>query len=308
MRGHGHPVGYMVHSTLMVDADSGEIFGLIDQQRWLREKVASKTNQDNKPGEKESQKWHCALEATRERVPDHGSVITVADREADIFEVLDEHDKCGARFVIRSRWNRKKITGMGRIHDEIRRSKTRFMAELKIEQRGAQAEKANQKQRAARKREVKKVKVQAMTATLSSPGSTPVEEKSDMTVNVVRISESGSDVPKRPLEWILVTQEPIETDEQISAIIKAYEMRWKIEEFHKAWKTGCRVEERPLHTYQAVEKMMAITAAVAIRLMQLHEAANSGVDVPASRLLSEPEENSLDGYREVKAAKRSAIM
>jgi hypothetical protein len=76
-------------------------------------------------------------------------------------------------------------------------------------------------------------------------------------------------------EWILLTNEPIDTFEQVEQIVKDYEHRWLIEEFHKCWKTGCRLEGRPLESLDAIERMMTITAPIAVRLLQVHTAARS---------------------------------
>jgi len=76
------------------------------------------------------------------------------------------------------------------------------------------------------------------------------------------------------LEWLLLTREPVDTFEEALRVVEDYECRWTIECFHKMWKTGCRLEERPFQQLDTVERMMVICAAIAIRLMQLHRLAN----------------------------------
>ena len=48
-----------------------------------------------------------------------------------------------------------------------------------------------------------------------------------------------------------------------------YEKRWLIEEYHKCWKSGCRVDDRPLQSLQNIERFMAISAHIAAQLLQL---------------------------------------
>ena len=92
------------------------------------------------------------------------------------------------------------------------------------------------------------------------------------------------------LEWLLLTSEPIDTLEAISKVIKDYENRWIIEELHKVWKTGCRLESRPLQSVEAVETMMAITLPIAGRLLSLHTAARSeAIDHDVTTPLSDEE-------------------
>ena len=40
--------------------------------------------------------------------------------------------------------------------------------------------------------------------------------------------------------------------------------RWLIEAFHKAWKSGCKTEERNLQTFENIERMMSMTAPIAV--------------------------------------------
>ena len=47
------------------------------------------------------------------------------------------------------------------------------------------------------------------------------------------------------------------------------ETRWTIEDYHKCWKTGCRVENRQYMTAQALERSAALSAVVAVRLASL---------------------------------------
>jgi hypothetical protein len=42
------------------------------------------------------------------------------------------------------------------------------------------------------------------------------------------------------LEWLLVTTRPVKSLDQALEIVAWYTRRWIVEEFHKAWKTGCR--------------------------------------------------------------------
>lgn len=48
-------------------------------------------------------------------------------------------------------------------------------------------------------------------------------------------------------------------------------MRWRIEDFHKAWKSGVGVEAQRMQSTENLEKMIVILSFVAIRLLQLKE-------------------------------------
>ena len=76
----------------------------------------------------------------------------------------------------------------------------------------------------------------------------------------------------------MLTDQPVETPQNVFRVVRYYEQRWTIEEFHKSWKTGCRVETRPFQEPETVEPMLVITAAVGIRLIQLPRLANAADD------------------------------
>ncbi len=65
-------------------------------------------------------------------------------------------------------------------------------------------------------------------------------------MNVVLVQEVGP-LPGEPtLRWVLLTSEPVDSAEQVRHIMKYYELRWRIEEYHKAWKSGVEVERQHL--------------------------------------------------------------
>ena len=92
-----------------------------------------------------------------------------------------------------------------------------------------------------------------------------------------------------PIAWMLLTSERVESLDQANARVDWYTFRWLIEEWHKAEKTGCRLEASPLKTAEALERLAALTAVVAVRLIQLRELAQAATDgsVPAQKSLSE---------------------
>ena len=60
-----------------------------------------------------------------------------------------------------------------------------------------------------------------------------------------------------------------------------YTRRWIVEEFHKAWKTGCRAEERRLTQADRLVPLLGALAIVAVRLLTLRDAARRDGTAPA---------------------------
>ncbi|WP_103415307.1 IS4 family transposase [Vibrio hyugaensis] len=99
-----------VHSTLLFAPQSQTIVGLIEQQRWSRDitKRGQKHQHATRPyKEKESYKWEQASRRVVERLGDKMlDVISVCDREADLFEYLTYKRQHQQRFVVRSMQSR----------------------------------------------------------------------------------------------------------------------------------------------------------------------------------------------------------
>jgi hypothetical protein len=88
---------------------------------------------------------------------------------------------------------------------------------------------------------------------------------------------------------MLLTGEPIETDEDVARVVKDYEHRWIIEEYHQAWKTGCAIEARALQSDENLDRIYAITSPIAVRLLQLKHMQNDQPDQSCQSMLSEDE-------------------
>ena len=104
-------------------------------------------------------------------------------------------------------------------------------------------------------------------------------------VNVVRVREVDAPEGVTPIEWVLYTSFPVETFEQVWEVIEIYELRWLVEEYHKALKTGTRVTSRQLKTAGRLEAMVGLMSVVSVRLLQLKTMANTDPDQPARKVV-----------------------
>jgi len=104
------------------------------------------------------------------------------------------------------------------------------------------------------------------------------------TVNVVCASEDGTTpAGEKPVQWLLLTNRPIKTAEDLRHVVEGYAQRWRIEEFHRTWKSGaCDVEKTQLRSAGAAEKWATMLAAVAVRIERLKLLSRKEPDRPAS--------------------------
>ena len=108
-----------------------------------------------------------------------------------------------------------------------------------------------------------------------------------MEVNVVRVEELGRE--EDPIRWVLLTTEPTDGFESALTVVGYYRARWTIEDWHKALKTGCRIEDRQLETWERMEVLLSICSVIAWKVLQLRELARGGEQAPPERFLTEAE-------------------
>lgn len=255
--------GFHVHTTLLMDAEKEKTIGLIAQNRWCRaveergKKVHRRVRQYS---EKESYKWEKNTQELESRLGTKMvDVISVCDREADIFEYIQYKLDHQQRFIVRASHNRKLEQGQGYLFQHI--SNATALGKYTIEVA----------QKAGRKKRQVMLELKALTVTFS-PSDRRAKDRQlkPIIVNVVIAKEQGS-IENEALEWILLTTEPVTSFVCARKVTRYYEMRWRIEDFHKAWKSGAGVEEQRMQSIDHLEKMIVILSFVAIRLLQLKE-------------------------------------
>ncbi|MCL2138975.1 MAG: IS4 family transposase, partial [Treponema sp.] len=116
-------LGVNIHSCLAVTVD-GLVLGVLAQSSYNREqpKDTARTHDSKKVREleeKESFRWVQTLGESTIDVPETVHVVTVCDREGDMYELFDKADSEGQAFLIRIVQNRKTVEN-GKILDEIR--------------------------------------------------------------------------------------------------------------------------------------------------------------------------------------------
>ena len=118
-------------------------------------------------------------------------------------------------------------------------------------------------------------------------------------VTVVWTLEQGT-TPRgeKPLDWMLLTNAPVDSLEAATKVIDGYAMRWRIEEFHRSWKSGtCNVEDTQLRSRDAVIRWATILAVIAARVERLKRLSREQPEKAASDELSSIEIEVLIGLK-----------
>ncbi len=279
--GNGHGQGFLLHSGLMVAADSDRLYGLAGQLIYYRKSVAKKeTRTQRLKRDRESGIWGQLIEQIGSPPP--GAVwIHVMDRGGDDFENLWRCQKHRVGWIARAKsLNRKVATPSGEESElqgylAVLPVAGRYVLELRA--RPGQAARAAQL-------EVRLGPLLMPPPRLKSPA-LKAERPTAIPQWVVEVRETNPPADVEPIHWVLYTSESAQTLPEARDIVAAYEKRWLIEEWHKALKTGCQVQKRQLETAKRLEGVVGLMSVEAVRLLQLKAAARTAPDRPAEEFV-----------------------
>jgi hypothetical protein len=151
---------------------------------------------------------------------------------------------------------------------------------------------ADEAKRSAERRR-REVKAAAAAAAAAGPGQAEAQaELARRRGRWAEAQEAAQAATRRQneyLDWWLATDSPVGSAADALRAVSDYEWRWPVaEEYHKAEKSGLRIEGQRFETRRALTAALAIIAVVAVRLLQLRyarderpEAAAETVATPA---------------------------
>ncbi|MBW2739113.1 MAG: IS4 family transposase, partial [Deltaproteobacteria bacterium] len=219
----------------------------------------------------EEKKTFCWIEGVRDcmdlkvRMP-RTSLINVMDREGDFFELFDDQrENCySVNLLVRAKHNRG-ITGEHKLFETARQAPAQARIEIKIPRQSARAKKSKQKARAKRPMRIAKVSVRYLQVKLNPP---PYHnDKEPIAIWVVHVREDNQPVNTDRLEWFLLTTINIKSIDDALNCVKWYCLRWRIEDWHRVLKSGCKVEKLAHKTAERQRRAVAINMVIAWRIM-----------------------------------------
>jgi len=265
--GKGTHRGYICQNVLAVEAETGNVLGLVDQILHRRDEVPDDETLTKKRNRKtrESLLW---LRGTA-HLPADAKLIDVADQGSDTFEFLEHEFHSGRRFVVRACKVRKVYAGHVAIGTQRQLKEYahslpklgRFTMDIQP-QRG----------RVARKDAEFIVRggpvlVCPPHAKCGNHGDEPLP------LYVVQVTEVAPPAGEKTIDWMLLTNEIVQTYKDAWRVTGWYERRWIVEELHKAKKTGCRIEDMQFTTVARLEPAIALLSVVAVTLLNLRDAS-----------------------------------
>jgi len=271
-------VGLEVMSAIAV-SPQGVPLGICGQEYWARNKVSSKRKgrRDKRSlEEKESWHWLGVMEQVRavmkEEAPKTRPWFQL-DRGGDAWPVLLEGLEPDQLFTVRAAQNRRLWqTGKEReyLWTEIESAPVLGTYELAVPAG------PNRQARIAHM-EVRATEVTLKLQRERSKKSYPATLFAVMTREVSRVP-----ITERPLEWLLLTTYEVHDLADAIVVIDGYAQRWRIEQFHRTWKSGaCRAEDTQLGDRDHIIRWVSILASVAMRILRMTYLAREKPELPA---------------------------
>lgn len=255
--------GLMFHSCLVHkyhNSNETEILGLGYQEAWIRSTHKLKRN---RKAEKESDIWLRTLEKIGTPKKEW---ITVGDRGNDIYEFLNGAIKLGWQFVVRAKHNRKiEIQGSTQwLFPWLKTLDSKCQSKIQIRENGQGFH-----------RELILQIAWAQTKVLA-----PMTKKKGWIDGLTYIRVWCSENPD--IEWILITNLPIENEIDARKIVDIYRRRWVIEDYHKVLKTGLQIEKNQLKEADRILALLGMLGVIATLLLAIRERCRLNPETPAT--------------------------
>jgi hypothetical protein len=222
-------------------------------------------------------------------------LIDVCDREADFFEMFHEQrKKPGVDLLMRAKYNRNITEEPFKLFAAIRQEPVQSRVRVHIPRESARPKKSKQKARPKRPKRTADMAVRSMRIQLR-----PARYHSDkepIAIWVVHALEENPPKNSEAVEWFLLTTIDITSAEDAEQCLRWYCLRWRIEDWHRVLKSGCRIEDLAHKTAERLRRAIAINLVIAWRIMLMTLLGRETPELPAEVLFSDTELRTLRAW------------
>lgn len=226
--------------------------------------------------------------------------VCVMDREADIFELFDEQRQTrSVDLLVRAKHDRATNEELN-LFESVRQSPVQSRLGIKVPRQSSRPKKSKQKARAGHEQRMAQVDLRYRKIEFRPPSHH--QEKEAITVWVVHALESSPPADAKPVEWFLLTTREITDVEQAQECLGWYCLRWRIEDWHRVLKSGCRIEALQHKTAERLKRAIGINLVIAWRIMLMTLLGRQCPELAAEVLFSDLEIEVLQAYAKKKGS------
>ena len=280
--------GFLIHPALVVTPDRVAL-GLYDNYVWVRKDAdhGKRVERCKKRliGQKESKKWLESINAAEalqaDLKDDETLVVSVFDREGDIFDVLSKaaDPTTKSRLLIRAIHNRQVDEPEKKLWDFMKSQPVVGKFQITVPRKSG-----------VRKRTAI-LSMRFAEVTLQVPPKRPKDAPPAGPIRVTAVLAEEENPPNgvEPISWRLLTTVAVSSEADARKIVDWYCCRWMIELFFKTLKSGCRIEDRQLETFDRLQRCLAVDAIVAWMVLYLMTTARESPDIPCTAMFEDHE-------------------
>ena len=225
----------------------------------------------------------------------HTRLIDVCDREADFFEMFDEQrQNPRVELLIRAQYNRNITSEPYKLFEAVRQMPIESRIVVHIPRQSGRPKRSKQKARPKRPGRTAELAVRYMRIQLRAPKNH--EGKEPIDIWIVHALEESPPPESKAVEWFLLTTIDIRSAEDAERCLRWYCLRWRIEDWHRVLKSGCRIEDIAHETAERLRRAIAINLVIAWRIMLMTLLGRETPELPAEVLFSDIELRTLKAY------------
>jgi hypothetical protein len=291
--------GFQGHFALAVSGDAAHrslgVLGYSTHVRKGKSQRKKSRRKHHRSAQNESHRWWKLVEEVAPSLEKAQNVIHVMDREGDSYELFARLVQGGHSFVIRIAHDRNLL-----IDGEKEKLFKQMEQQPMVAQRQVPLSRRSyrRKERATETIKRKHPERKARQATLGIRSMSVEFPRTDIVagsfpksikLHAVEVREISPPKDETPIRWMLVSNQPIDNEQQILTIVDDYRGRWRIEEYFKALKTGCSYERRQMDNSHSLMNVLALSVPIACRLLLLRTLAHEDSSCSASEIFADDE-------------------
>jgi hypothetical protein len=223
---------------------------------------------------KESLRWGDLVEEVESSLANDVRAVHVMDRESDSYVLLSRMLAAGASFVIRVTAKRRLFPlgdeePVAGVYEEWEDLPDMLEREVPLSARKKSSPYYCAGRHPVRRARMARLRIAAKRIRAKRSSGSGARWPASLEINAVRVYEVDPPHGEEPVEWLLLTNEPIASKKDVASVVDSYRARWVIEEYFKALKTGCAFEQRQLESYGTLRNALAILAPIAWKILLL---------------------------------------
>ena len=264
--------GLKMHSLLPL-SESGLLLGVLGTNLYASHFDSEDKAQNRPIEEKESYRWLRTLDELAEvsEWAPETELIAVGDRESDLFELFDYRRRKARpiHLLVRARHDRCLEEEPLKLFAHLESLPVMGKATLAVPRQREKKGKPSQPGRVSLPARRAKVQLRWDKVTISAPKTTQTRNMPSVELWALLLTEVDPPAGAKPLRWVLLTTVPIQSRKQALRCLRWYTRRWRIEEWHRVLKSGCRIEAHQHHSAAKLACAIAIDTVMAWRVMAL---------------------------------------